>query len=87
MERFTVEELRAILADAGLTPHDVLSRRAKAYTTLVGDRDLAAEELLALMVQEPTLLRRPLAVRGEQTAIGFDKGGLTALAEDFDKVL
>jgi len=86
-ERFTVEELRAILADAGLTPHDVLSRRAKAYATLVGDRDLAAEELLALMVQEPTLLRRPLAVRGEQTAIGFDKGALTSLAEDFDKVL
>ncbi len=52
------------------------------YATLVGDRDLSAEELLALMVQEPTLLRRPLAVRGEQAAIGFDRAGLTALAED-----
>jgi len=59
----------------------VLSRRAKAYATLVGDRDLSADELLALLVQEPTLLRRPLAVRGEQSAIGFDKAGLTALAE------
>ncbi len=81
-ERFTVEELRTVFADAGLTPHEVLSRRAKAYATLVGDRDLSAEELLALMVQEPTLLRRPLAVRGEQAAIGFDRAGLTALAED-----
>jgi arsenate reductase len=80
-ERFTIEELRAVLADAGLTPHEVLSRRAKAYATLIGDRDLSDDELLALMVQEPTLLRRPLAVRGEQTAIGFDRVGLTALAE------
>ncbi len=81
-ERFTVEELRAILADAGLTPQEVLSRRARAYTTLVGDRDLSADELLALLVQEPTLLRRPLAVRGEQSVVGFDKAGLTTLAED-----
>jgi len=79
-DRFTIEELRTVLADAELTPHEVLSRRAKAYATLVGDRDLSDDELLALMVQEPTLLRRPLAVRGEQTAIGFDKAGLTALA-------
>ena len=74
--------MRAILADAGLTPQEVLSRRAKAYATLVGNRDLSDDELLALMVQEPTLLRRPLAVRGEQTAIGFDKAGLTALSDD-----
>lgn len=80
-ERFTVEELRAVLADAGLTPRDVLSRRAKAYATLIGDRELADEELLALMVREPTLLRRPLAVRGEGAAIGFDKGALTALSD------
>jgi len=80
-ERFTIEELRTVLADAGLAPHEVLSRRAKAYATLVGNRDLSDDELLALMVQEPTLLRRPLAVRGEQTAIGFDKAGLTALAD------
>lgn len=81
-ERFTIEELRTVLADAGLTPHDVLSRRAKAYATLIGERDLSGEELLALMVQEPTLLRRPLAVRGAQTAIGFDRAGLTALTGD-----
>ena len=83
-ERFTVEELRAVLANAGLTAHDVLSRRAKAYAALVGDRDLSDDELLALLAQEPTLLRRPLAVRGERAAIGFDRAGLTALADDQD---
>lgn len=69
-----------MLRAANLRPADVLSRRAKAYGTLIGDREPADEEMLALMVQEPTLLRRPLAIRGEWVAIGFDKAGLAALA-------
>ncbi len=72
--------MRAILREANLRPADVLSHRAKAYGTLIGDREPSDEELLALMVQEPTLLRRPLAIRGERAAIGFDSAGLTALA-------
>ncbi len=72
-------ELRAVLDSAGLHPSDVLSKRAKAYGTLVGDRELSNDELLALMVQEPTLLRRPLAIKDGQAAIGFDKAGLAAL--------
>ena len=79
-ERFTVEELRAVLRSAGLTPREVLSKRAKPYKDLVGDRDLSDDELLELMVREPTLLRRPLAVRGGRAAVGFDREGLSALA-------
>jgi arsenate reductase (glutaredoxin) len=71
--------LRALLASAGLTPREVLSKRAKAYNDLVGDRDLSDDELLALMVQEPTLLRRPLAVKGGRATVGFDRAGLAAL--------
>lgn len=72
--------MRGLLAAAGLTPREVLSKRAKAYNELVGDRDLADDELLALMVREPTLLRRPLAVRGNRAAVGFDRAGLATLA-------
>ena len=81
-ERFTVEELRAVLDSAGLRPADVLSKRAKSYGTLVGDRELSDDELLALMVQEPTLLRRPLAIKDGKATIGFDKAGLAHLAGD-----
>lgn len=71
--------MRAVLDSAGLKPSDVLSKRAKAYGELIGDRTLGEEELLALMVQEPTLQRRPLAIRDGRAAIGFDKAGLAAL--------
>lgn len=81
-ERFTVEELRATLASAGLSPRDVLSKRARAYGELVGDRDLDDDELLTLMVQEPTLMRRPLAIKGGRATIGFDKHGLAGLATE-----
>src|SRR5215203_5432412 len=59
-DRFTREELSGILASAGLTPRDVLSQRARAYKELVGERDLTDDRLLDLMIEEPTLLRRPL---------------------------
>ena len=79
-ERFTVEELRGVLRSVGLAPREVLSKRAKAYGELVGDRDLSDDELLALMVLEPTLLRRPLAIKDGRATVGFDREGLTALA-------
>ncbi len=57
-DRFTRDELAGVLASAGLTPRDVLSKRARAYKELVGDRELTDDQLLDLMIEEPTLLRR-----------------------------
>ena len=56
--------------------------RAKSFKELVGDRDLTDDELLELMVQEPTLIRRPLAIKEGHATIGFDKTAYTALAKD-----
>lgn len=72
--------MRNLLSGLDLRPTEVLSRRAKAYAELVGDRDLTDEELLALMAREPTLLRRPLAVRDGRAVVGLDRQALLALA-------
>lgn len=74
--RFSKEELASILSSAGLTPQEVLSRRARAYKELVGDSDLTDDQLLDLMIDEPTLLRRPLVISGQHAVIGFDRKGL-----------
>lgn len=83
-DRFTVEELRALLQGLGLAPRDVLSRRARAYAALIGDREarLSDDELLALIVGEPTLLRRPLTTRAGRGAIGFDRDRIEQLLGD-----
>lgn len=78
--RFTRDELSSVLASAGLTPRDVLSKRARAYKELVGDREFSDDQLLDLMIQEPTLLRRPLAISGGDAVIGFDRKGLERIA-------
>lgn len=38
----------------------------------------ARDELIALIVAEPNLLRRPIVRKGKQVIVGFDKDALTA---------
>ena len=68
-----------MLANQNLHTAYVMSRRSRSYSELIGDREPSDDELLALMAQEPTLLRRPLVVRGDRAVIGFDREALAAL--------
>lgn len=80
-DRFTVEELRAVLVRAGRSPSDMLSTRSRAYRDLsLADRQPTDDELLDLMVREPTLLRRPLAIGAGGSVVGFNAIELTDLA-------
>lgn len=79
-DRFTREELAALLARAGLTPHEALSTRSRPYKSLgLAERDPTDDELLDLMVAEPALLKRPLIIAGDQTVLGFNKDQINAL--------
>lgn len=67
----------------GLSAHDVLSTRAGKYKELgLDQREVSDDELIDLMVQEPTLLRRPLIKRGERGVVGFDLHSIQQLSED-----
>lgn len=75
--RFTAEELRALLDRAGLQPHDVLSKRSRAYKELeLEGREVGPDELIDLMVQEPTLLRRPIILGGGEVIVGHNPKAL-----------
>jgi arsenate reductase-like glutaredoxin family protein len=43
------------------------------------------DALIAAMVEEPTLLRRPLVIAGDNLVVGFDRTGLQALASAQDE--
>ena len=82
-DRFTRDELADVLRAAGLTPRDVLSRRSRAYREQgLSERELDDDQLLDMMVSEPTLLRRPIVVTERGTVVGIDKAGLDALLEN-----
>ncbi len=60
---FTVAELKSLLKSLHLKAHDVVATKSPAYKKMGLDRrEVSDEELLALMVEEPRLLRRPLIV-------------------------
>ncbi len=78
-QRFTRDELETILQRAGLTPREVLSRRSRVYQARAAEIDaLDDEALLSLMLEEPTLLRRPLVLGPTGTILGHNS---TALGE------
>lgn len=81
-DRFTRDELRALLASANLTASDVISKRSKVYKERnLADADLNDEQILDLMVQEPTLLRRPIVISGDQVVVGHNEKKLRELIE------
>lgn len=69
-----------MLTAAGVGPSDVLSKRSKAYKARADEiESMTDDELLAAMVEEPTLIRRPLVVADGRLVIGFDRSGLESL--------
>jgi len=64
-------ELKAILRKLGLKPHDLLRTGEPRYAELgLKTRKLGDEQLIALMVANPSLIERPIVVAGGKAAIG-----------------
>ncbi|MCJ0891883.1 arsenate reductase (glutaredoxin) [Rhodococcus sp. ARC_M5] len=71
----TEDELRTLLADAGLEPRQAIRTRESVYKEL-GLTGADADTLIAAMIQHPILIERPIVVT--------DKG--TVLARPADRV-
>jgi arsenate reductase len=71
-----------------LTPREALSKRSRAYKELgLADRELSDDDLLDLMVAEPTLIRRPIVIGRGGSSIGFNRAELDVLVQAEDEVL
>jgi arsenate reductase (glutaredoxin) len=67
----SVAELKRILKKLGLKPHDIVRKGEAVYAELgLKDRDVTDDELLALMVENPILIERPIVVAGDHAALG-----------------
>lgn len=75
--------MRQALDEVGLRPVDLLSRRSNAYRERSAAIDAMNDEaLLTAMVNEPTLIRRPLIFADGGLLMGFDREGLQALVDE-----
>lgn len=67
----SVAELKRILKKLGLKARDIVRKGEARYAELgLKERDVGDDELLALMVENPILIERPIVVSGEKAAIG-----------------
>lgn len=79
-ERLTEPELRALLKKWKLKPRDVFSFKSPSVKAMGLQIDtLTDDEMLALMIQEPRLLRRPLIMFEGKPIVGFDKAKIDEL--------
>lgn len=67
----SAEQLKAILAKLGKTPRELLRKKEDEYTQLGLDNpDLSDDELIAIMVQNPILIERPIVLANGKAALG-----------------
>ena len=69
-EPLSRDELSKVLGYLGVKAKDVLRKNDKAFKEngLTGDESEA--KLLGLMVKHPTLLQRPIGVKGKRAVVG-----------------
>lgn len=67
----TREEIEQLAAKAG-GARELFSRRARKYRAMnLHERELSTDDLLDLMTQEYTLIKRPVLVQGDRAIAGF----------------
>ena len=78
----TAGELRALLAKLGKPARDVLGRKDASFAALglTGDED--DDTLIPLLAAHPTLLQRPIGVRGDRAVVGRPPELLLVLREE-----
>lgn len=67
----TAEQLAKVLELLGMQPRDLMRKQEAPYKDLgLDDPDMAAERLIAAMVENPILIERPIVVGYGKAAIG-----------------
>jgi regulatory protein spx len=75
----TPEDLKGILSKTENGTEDIISTRSKVFQKLKIDvDDLTTNQLLELISQHPSLLRRPIIVDDKQMQIGFSEDEIRA---------
>ncbi len=73
-------KLRELIKKLGIEPRKLLRTKEAAYRELgLGERELSADEIIAVLVAHPELLQRPIVERGERAVLGRPVENIRAL--------
>ena len=65
----TEAQIHEIVMKTGLPVHDLLRTREPEYKELVEGKDLSDADIVALMIDHPVLLQRPVVIRGDRAVL------------------
>ncbi len=78
----TEQKLRELLKKMKLQPRELLRTSEAVYRELnLGKRELSDDELIALMVEHPDLIQRPIVERGRRAVLGRPVENVKALLD------
>jgi arsenate reductase len=69
IEPLTEEKLRELLKKAGLSPFDVLRKGEAAFKELNLSKETPDDELIRAIVENPSLLKRPIVEVGDKAVL------------------
>jgi arsenate reductase len=77
----TREELRALLAQLGVRPGELVRRGEAVFKEKYAGRSLSDEEWIEAMLADPILIERPIVVVGERAVLGRPPERVQALLD------
>jgi arsenate reductase len=79
-EPLSERKLKELLRKMKLRPRDILRTSEAVYRELeLARRELSDDELIALMIEHPDLIQRPIVERGERAVLGRPVENIRAL--------
>lgn len=67
----TPEEFDSVLKKLNREPQDLMRRGEAIYRELkLSERELSREEAIAVMLEHPKLIERPIVIKGNQAVLG-----------------
>jgi len=71
LEPLSEKKLRGLIKKMGIAPRELLRASESIYRELeLGKKESSDHELIALMVQHPDLMQRPIVERGDRAVLG-----------------
>lgn len=69
-DRLSYEELEAIIKKLGIRPFELVRRNETLWKENFKDKNLTDSQIIALMVENPQLIERPIVVKGNKAVVG-----------------
>ena len=69
IDELTEEKLRALLRKANLSPLEVLRKKEPLFKELNISEDMPSEKIIKLVIENPSLLQRPIVEVGDRAVL------------------